>query len=95
VWSLSFATTAVKRKSSRSDKLQKKCSVELPATFRLFVRLKDGVIADFEVTQVMIKQFIAKAQQSKTLFRPRIMISIPYGITEVEKRAVKEAALVG
>ena len=55
--------------------------------------MKDGVIADFEVTQSMLKYFIHKAMGSKkSLIRPRIIICVPYGITQVEKRAVKESA---
>jgi rod shape-determining protein MreB len=56
--------------------------------------MKDGVIADFDVTQAMLKYFINKAMGQKTpLMRPRIIISIPTGCTTVEERAVKEAAL--
>jgi rod shape-determining protein MreB and related proteins len=54
--------------------------------------MKDGVIADFEVTGAMLKHFIAKAHNRRTLVRPRIIICIPFGVTEVEKRAVKESA---
>lgn len=55
--------------------------------------IKDGVIADFEVTSSMLKYFIQKAMgEKKSLVRPRIIICVPYGITQVEKRAVKEAA---
>lgn len=54
--------------------------------------MKDGVIADFEVTEAMLRYFIAKAHNRRTLVRPRIMICVPYGITEVEKRAVRESA---
>ena len=55
--------------------------------------IKDGVIADFEVTQSMLKYFIAKSTGTrKSLVRPRIIIAVPYGITQVEKRAVKESA---
>lgn len=54
--------------------------------------MKNGVIADFEVTQAMLKYFIRKSIQRKSLLRPRIIICIPYGITQVERRAVKEAA---
>lgn len=58
--------------------------------------MKEGVIADFDVTQAMLKYFINKAMDSKTLFmKPRILISIPTGCTTVEERAVKEAALQG
>jgi rod shape-determining protein MreB len=56
--------------------------------------MKDGVIADFDVTQAMIKYFINKALGQKTPFvKPRIIISIPTGCTTVEERAVREAAL--
>jgi len=55
--------------------------------------IKDGVIADFEVTQSMLKYFIAKSMGNRKGFiRPRIIICVPYGITQVEKRAVKESA---
>lgn len=55
--------------------------------------LKDGVIADFDVTAAMLKYFIKKALKSNTLNRPRIVVCIPSGVTEVERRAVREAAL--
>ena len=55
--------------------------------------MREGVIADFEVTREMLRYFIRKAHNRKTLVRPRIIICIPYGITEVEKRAVKESAI--
>ena len=54
--------------------------------------MKDGVIADFEVTEAMLRHFIAKVHNSRRLVRPRIMICVPTGITQVEKRAVKESA---
>jgi rod shape-determining protein MreB len=54
--------------------------------------MKDGVIADFEVTEKMLRYFIAKAHKRKRLVRPRIIVCIPSGVTEVEKRAVREAA---
>jgi rod shape-determining protein MreB len=54
--------------------------------------MKDGVIADFTVTQEMIKYFLIKVQGSRRLIRPRIVIGVPTGITQVEKRAVIEAA---
>src|ERR671911_1958807 len=55
--------------------------------------LKDGVIADFEVTEAMLRYFIQKAHQRRTLVRPRVIVSVPSGITEVEKRAVRDSAL--
>jgi len=54
--------------------------------------MKDGVIADFEVTEAMLRYFINKVHNRRTLVHPRIMISVPSGITQVEKRAVKESA---
>jgi len=54
--------------------------------------LRDGVIADFEVTEAMLRYFITKVHRRKTLVKPRIIICVPFGITEVEKRAVKESA---
>ncbi len=54
--------------------------------------MKDGVIADFDVTEKMIRHFINKAQQRKTLVKPRVIIGVPSGVTEVEKRAVKSSA---
>ena len=55
--------------------------------------MKDGVIADFDVTEEMLKYFIRKAHNRKHLLSPRIAISIPSEITQVEKRAVRESAL--
>jgi len=54
--------------------------------------MKDGVIADFEVTEAMLRHFIRKVHARRTLIRPRIIISVPSGITQVEKRAVRESA---
>lgn len=54
--------------------------------------MKDGVIADFDVTEEMISYFIRRAHGHKMFVHPRIVICVPYGITEVEKRAVRESA---
>ncbi len=54
--------------------------------------MKDGVIADFEITAAMLRYFIQTAHNRRALVRPRIVIGIPSGITEVERRAVREAA---
>ena len=54
--------------------------------------LKDGVIADFEITENMIKYFIRKVHNRKTLISPLVVIGVPSGITEVEKRAVEDSA---
>ena len=55
--------------------------------------MKDGVIADFEVTEKMLDHFIKKAHGRSLFVRPRIVISVPSGITQVEKRAVQDSAL--
>ena len=54
--------------------------------------MKDGVIADFEITEAMLRHFIRKVHNRRSLIRPRIIICVPSGITPVEKRAVKESA---
>jgi rod shape-determining protein MreB len=54
--------------------------------------MKDGVIADFEVTEQMLRYFIFKAHNRKTFVRPRVVVCVPSGITPVERRAVKESA---
>jgi rod shape-determining protein MreB len=55
--------------------------------------MKDGVIADFDVTQEMIKYFIKKVHNRSAFISPRIIICVPYGLTQVERKAVKESAL--
>jgi rod shape-determining protein MreB len=55
--------------------------------------MKHGVIADFEVTEAMLRYFIRKVQQRRVLVRPRMVIAVPSGITEVERRAVRDSAL--
>jgi rod shape-determining protein MreB len=55
--------------------------------------MKDGVIADFDVTQEMIKYFIKKVHKRNTFISPRIIICVPYGLTQVERKAVKESAI--
>jgi len=54
--------------------------------------MKDGVIADFDITETMLRYFIRKVHNRRTLVRPRIIISVPSGVTQVEKRAVRESA---
>ncbi len=63
-----------------------------PGTIEAIRPMKEGVIADFEVAEAMLRYFIRKAHNRKTLIRPRIIICVPSGITEVEKRAVRESA---
>ncbi len=55
--------------------------------------MKDGVIADFDITQTMLRYFIGKATRRKPVIRPRVVVAVPSGVTEVEKRAVIDATL--
>ena len=55
--------------------------------------MKDGVIADYEITQSMLKYFIKQAMSSRSIVRPRILVGVPSGVTEVEKRAVIDATI--
>ena len=55
--------------------------------------MKDGVIADFDMTEKMIRHFIEKAHRRKALMRPRIIVCVPYGLTGVERKAVRESAI--
>ena len=64
-----------------------------PGSIRAVRPLRDGVIADFEIAEALLRYFIQRAHDRSTLLRPRIVISVPSGITEVEKRAVRESAL--
>lgn len=63
-----------------------------PGSIEAIRPMKDGVIADFEITEAMLRYFIRKAHNRATLVRPRIIVGVPFGITEVEKRAVRESA---
>jgi len=64
-----------------------------PGSIRAVRPLKEGVIADFEVAEAMLRYFIKRAHNRSMLLKPRIVISVPSGITEVEKRAVRESAI--
>jgi len=63
-----------------------------PGEIKAVRPLKDGVIADFAVTEAMLRYFIRKAHDRRTFVKPRMVICIPFGVTEVEKRAVRESA---
>ncbi|MDX9721021.1 MAG: rod shape-determining protein [Myxococcota bacterium] len=63
-----------------------------PGTVQAIRPMKDGVIADFDITEAMLRHFITRAHNRKTLVHPRIIVCVPFGITEVEKRAVRESA---
>ena len=64
-----------------------------PGTITAIRPMKDGVIADFEITEAMLRHFIGKVQKNKIAIAPRVVIAVPSGITEVERRAVKESAI--
>lgn len=63
-----------------------------PKTIRAIRPLQSGVIADFEITRAMIKYFIAKALNKKRFIKSNIVISVPVGVTSIERRAVEEVA---
>ncbi len=65
---------------------------KVPGGIETIRPLKDGVIADLDVTEAMLRFFIRRVHGRRTFVRPRVVICIPFGITEVEKRAVREAA---
>jgi rod shape-determining protein MreB and related proteins len=64
-----------------------------PGNIQAVRPMKDGVIADFDMTEKMIRYFIEKAHQRKALMRPRIIVCVPYGLTGVERKAVRESAM--
>ncbi len=92
------SVVAVKRDFRGTNKVlavgseAKKMLGRTPGNITAIRPMKDGVIADFEVTEAMLRHFISKVHNSRRLVRPRIIICVPTGITQVEKRAVKESA---
>ncbi len=64
-----------------------------PGSIQAIRPMKDGVIADFDMTERMIRHFIEKAHRRKSLMRPRIVVCVPYGLTGVERKAVRESAM--
>jgi len=63
-----------------------------PGTITAIRPMKDGVIADFDITEEMLRYFMQKVHNRKTLVRPRVVVCVPSGITQVERRAVRESA---
>jgi rod shape-determining protein MreB len=63
-----------------------------PGNIEAIRPMKGGVIADFDITEAMLRHFIQRVHNRRTLIRPRIIVSIPSGVTQVERRAVKETA---
>lgn len=64
-----------------------------PESIRAYRPMKDGVIADYRVTEAMLRYFLRKAMNKWSLFRPDVMVSVPAGVTSTERRAVVEAAM--
>ncbi|MGZ8547668.1 MAG: rod shape-determining protein [Sulfuricurvum sp.] len=64
-----------------------------PGNIKTIRPMRDGVIADFDMTEKMIRKFIEKAHGRTSLISPRIIICIPYGLTQVERKAVRESAM--
>ena len=64
-----------------------------PESIRAYRPMKDGVIADYRVTEAMLRYFLKKAMNSWSIFRPDVMVSVPAGVTSTERRAVVEAAM--
>jgi len=89
------SVVAIKKGTNQVLKVGKEAKEMLgrtPASIVAIRPLQDGVIADFDVTEQMIRQFIVKIHNRKALVRPRVVIGIPSGITQVEKRAIRDSA---
>ncbi len=87
---------AVNRITNRVEAVGAKAKEMLgktPSNIQAIRPMKDGVIADFEITEKMLSHFIHRAHNRSTLVRPRIVVGIPSEVTQVEKRAVKDSAL--
>ena len=72
---------------------QKKCFGRTPETIKAIRPLQDGVIADFTATELMLKNIIQKVSNRYNIGRPRVVVGVPSGITEVEERAVEESVI--
>jgi rod shape-determining protein MreB len=92
------SVVAVHRDASGTKKVlavgneAKKMLGRTPGSIVAIRPMKDGVIADFEITEAMLRYFISKVHNRRRFLKPRIVICVPSGITQVEKRAVKESA---
>ena len=93
------SVVAVQHNRSGKDKIlavgndAKRMIGKTPMNIEAVRPMRDGVIADFEMTERMIRYFIEKAHNRKSFVRPRIIICIPHGITQVERKAVRESAI--
>lgn len=87
------AISTDKRKIIAIGKDAKEMLGKNPDEVTVIKPLKDGVIADFQVTELMLRNLILRAQKKRFLIKPRVIVCVPSGITEVEKRAVRDSAL--
>lgn len=92
------SVVAVKRSAGQSTQVvavgkdAKLMLGKTPWTIEAIRPMKDGVIADFEVAEAMLRYFIRKVHNRRSLVRPRIIVAVPSGVTQVERRAVRESA---
>jgi len=89
------SVVAIKRGTNQVLKVGREAKEMLgrtPGSIVAIRPLKDGVIADFDVTEQMIRAFILKSHNRKALVRPRVIVGVPSGITQVEKRAIRDSA---
>ncbi len=92
------SVVAVRKKDRRSSEVwigeeAKRMIGRVPGSIEVFRPLKEGVIANFEMASLMLKYFINKVHRRKAFVRPRVIISVPSGVTPVERRAVRDATL--
>lgn len=92
------SVVAIRRKDRRSSEVwvgedAKRMIGRVPASIEVFRPLREGVIANFEIASLMLKYFIRKVHNRKSFVRPRVIISVPSGVTPVERRAVRDSTL--
>ncbi len=92
------SVVAIRKRDKRSSEVwvgadAKKMIGRVPESIEVYRPLRDGVIANFEIASLMLKFFIQKAHGRKAFVRPRVIISVPSGVTPVERRAVRDATL--
>ena len=92
------SVVAIRKRDKRSSEVwvgadAKKMIGRVPESIEVYKPLKDGVISNFEIASLMLKFFINKAHRRKAFVRPRVIISVPSGVTPVERRAVRDATL--
>jgi rod shape-determining protein MreB len=92
------SVVAIRRKDKRNSEVwvgedAKKMIGRVPGSIEVFRPLREGVIANFEIASLMLKYFIQKVHQRKSFVKPRVIISVPAGVTPVERRSVRDSAL--